>query len=144
MDPENVVIALAYGVSLTFSQRIGEAISVFDKTIEMAPQNSFAWIGRSLMHAVRGEKMKVLESITHELQTISRSDETMSWWLADCYAAVDEPGEALEWLDNAVSRGFINYPLISSHDPFLKNLRHEARFEKLLEKVKREWEEFEV
>jgi non-specific serine/threonine protein kinase len=52
--------------------------------------------------------------------------------------------EALDWLENAVHKGFINYPFISEHDPFLKNIRSEPRFKKLMERVKREWENFEV
>ena len=52
--------------------------------------------------------------------------------------------EALDWLENAVDRGFVNYPFISEYDPFLKNIRGEPRFKKLMERVKHEWENFEV
>ena len=47
-------------------------------------------------------------------------------------------------LDNAVRRGFLNYPLVRNFDPFLDNLRGEERFEKLVERVKHGWERFEV
>jgi non-specific serine/threonine protein kinase len=56
---------------------------------------------------------------------------------------LDEKKEALDWLENAVDRGFINYPFISKHDSLLANIRGEERFRKLMERVKKEWEEFE-
>ncbi len=51
---------------------------------------------------------------------------------------------ALEWLAVAVDRGFVNYPLLATHDPFLATVRGEARFDALMERVKDEWEHFEV
>ncbi|HUU38348.1 MAG TPA: hypothetical protein VMW46_09125 [Candidatus Desulfaltia sp.] len=52
--------------------------------------------------------------------------------------------EALSWLEHAVARGWANYPLFSRIDPLLANIRSEERFRKLMERVKREWENFEV
>jgi non-specific serine/threonine protein kinase len=48
------------------------------------------------------------------------------------------------WLENAVNRGFINYPLLAEKDLFLANMRGEPRFKKLMKRVKYEWEHFEV
>jgi len=38
----------------------------------------------------------------------------------------------------------INYPYMNEHDPFLGKIRGEERFKKLMERVKSEWEHFEV
>jgi hypothetical protein len=51
--------------------------------------------------------------------------------------------EALDWLENAVSRGFINYPYFRC-DPSLDALRGEERLKKLMDRAKYEWEHFEV
>jgi hypothetical protein len=40
--------------------------------------------------------------------------------------------KAFAWLENAVDRGFINYPFISEYDPFLEKIRGEPRFKKLM------------
>ena len=53
-------------------------------------------------------------------------------------------GEALDWLENAVNRGFLNYPFLSEYDPFLENIRGERRFKDLMERVKHEWENIDV
>ena len=67
-----------------------------------------------------------------------------SFYLADFYAMLDEREQALDWLENAVNRGFINYPYLSEYDPFLAKLRGDPRFQKLMVRVKGEWERFEV
>jgi non-specific serine/threonine protein kinase len=67
-----------------------------------------------------------------------------SWEMAANYALIDHPLEALDWLENAVKRGFINYPFQNEYDPLLENIRGEERFKKLMERAKYEWENFEV
>ena len=57
---------------------------------------------------------------------------------------LDAKDEALNWLEHAINIGFINYPFLNEYDPFLENIRGEKRFKKLMERVKYEWEHFEV
>ena len=40
--------------------------------------------------------------------------------------------EALDWLQNAVMRGFINYRFLLLHDPMLSSLRDDERFKRLM------------
>jgi hypothetical protein len=57
---------------------------------------------------------------------------------------MNSKADALEWLENSINHGFVNYPFLSELDPFLENIRGEERFKKLTERVKYEWENFEV
>lgn len=82
--------------------------------------------------------------MTSGIRSKMRKDKEWSWLMADGYALIDEKEEALDWLEYIVSSGFINYPLLSKHDPFLENIRGEKRFKQLMERVKQEWESFEV
>ena len=50
-------------------------------------------------------------------------DPQYSWNTAQCFGMLDEKEESLRWLKNAVSLGFINYPLFAEQDPFLANIR---------------------
>jgi hypothetical protein len=43
-----------------------------------------------------------------------------------------------------VNRGFINYPFLKEYDPLLENLRGDERFNKLMSRVKKELENFEL
>ena len=40
--------------------------------------------------------------------------------------------DALDWLQNAVTRGFTNYRFFSQHDPLLANLRGDERFQTVI------------
>lgn len=52
--------------------------------------------------------------------------------------------DALHWLENSINHGFINYPYLKLYDPFLDQIRDETQFKELMERVKFEWENFEV
>jgi len=67
-----------------------------------------------------------------------------SFFISESYALHGLKDEAMDWLENAVNLGFLNYPLLSEYDPLLENIRGEARFKKLMERAKYEWEIFEV
>lgn len=68
----------------------------------------------------------------------------MSMIMGENYALLNEYTTALDWLENAINRGFINYPFLNEIDSFLENIRGEERFKKLRARVKHEWENFEV
>jgi non-specific serine/threonine protein kinase len=68
----------------------------------------------------------------------------LSMHMAAFYSYIGEKVKSLEWLENAIDRGFINFPFLNEYDPFLENIRGEERFKKLMERVKYEWENFEV
>ena len=55
-----------------------------------------------------------------------------------------EKEESLNWLEHVINKGLINYPLFNEIDPVLDNICGEERFKKLMERVKKEWENFEV
>ena len=52
-----------------------------------------------------------------------------------------DTNEALRWLKRAISRGFVNYPLIAELDPFLASVRRDRRFTALKQNVKLKWEQ---
>jgi hypothetical protein len=64
--------------------------------------------------------------------------------MAESYILIHEIEEALDWLEHGVNWGFINYPFLKQYDTFLENIRDEPRFKKLMERVKHEWENFEL
>jgi len=73
-----------------------------------------------------------------------KRDCVVSLMIAELYVMLGETEQAFDWIENTVNRGFINYPYLSKHDPLLVKIRDKPRFKKLMERVKREWENFEV
>jgi len=81
--------------------------------------------------------------MTPDFRKICQRDTEYSYCVAQAFALLNEKKEALDWLENAVNRVYINYPFISKYAPFLDNIRGEERFKKFMERVKCEWEHFE-
>lgn len=63
-------------------------------------------------------------------------------YIADFFALLKDNANALFWLENAVKCGWINYPFLNEYDPFLKNIRGDERFQKLMSRVKELWQNF--
>jgi tetratricopeptide (TPR) repeat protein len=95
-------------------------------------------------YALQGEKKKALETITEDVKSYFWNDPEFMWLGVCNYALIDEKEEALNWVEHIIDRGWINYPFLSERAPFLENIRGEPRFKKLMERVKHEWENFEV
>ncbi|MGB6339976.1 MAG: protein kinase [Candidatus Aminicenantaceae bacterium] len=144
MDSQNPIAQWFYGWSLIFAQRSDEAFAIIDKLAEDFPSTVFATYGLFIKNALEGKKAEALQLITPELEATAKGVEYHSRDMAHGYALLGEKDKALEWLENAVDRGFINYPFIAEIDPFFVSLRDEDRFKKLLERIKLEWESFEV
>ena len=89
-------------------------------------------------------KAQALLILERPYREASAWDQEIPWILASAHAAVGAKDEALFWLDAAISRGMINYPFLSEHDRYLDSVRSDARFRQLMERVRLEWERFEV
>jgi hypothetical protein len=85
-----------------------------------------------------------MKSLTGDFLTTARRDFQYSYHIAAFLARLGMNEQSLEWLENAVDLKFFNYPLLVNIDPWLAAIRGEERFKKLMERVKKEWEEFEV
>jgi non-specific serine/threonine protein kinase len=97
-----------------------------------------------LKYVLKGDKNQLSSLLTPELIIYVQKDNQLSWHMATFYSYLIEKHQSLEWLENAVDRGFINYPFLDKYDKLLENIRGEERFKKLMKRVKYEWENFEV
>ena len=144
MDPDSPIFRWFYIWSLIYAKRIEEAYRIIDK-LEISSQSTiFASYGLLFKNALSVNKEDALKIITPEIKTIAKGVEYHSRALAEAYAILGEKEMAIDWLENSVNCGFINYPFYAKIDPFLENIRGEERFKKLMERVKYEWENFEV
>jgi tetratricopeptide (TPR) repeat protein len=144
MDLGNPVFRYLYSMALAMSHQVEEACSVVDLIAKDTPQIFLAGLGTFLKHAWHGEADKALEIVNPNWTESARFDETFSWHGAAGYALIQKKDEALDWLENSVNKGAINYPFFSEYCPWFENIRGEPRFKKLMKRVKYEWENFEV
>jgi len=144
MDPGNPIWRLLYAHQLYLNGKMKEGDAVVNTMDRETPGEMLTSMALLFRHAFRGDKKKALSHITDDMLLFGRWDELIAWMLAQAYALLEEKEEALLWLDHAADRGFINYPFFNEIDPCLENIRGEARFKKLMKRVKKEWENFEV
>ena len=144
LEPESAFARFCCAQPLLYCGHFEEGFRLIDLVFRDTPEIPWAWLGIFYKYALTGEKTKAKEINILEREEIAKKDATYSQIMADCFSLLGEKELALDWLENAAKRGFINYPFLNEYDPFLANIRGEERFKKLMERVKEEWEEFEV
>jgi len=145
MGPDNPLSALWYAWPLVWNNKNDEAIKFINETIEQISHPVEIEYMLFLKYALEGQKSKSLEKLTDQTKKLVWNDPGEGIWLtADIYALIDEKEQSLKWVERLIEKGWINYPLLNEIDPFLENIRGVARFKKLMERVKHEWENFEV
>jgi len=112
-----------------------------EKIENEVPDTQYSRLFVLLRNALQGEKLK---SLHPDLEKWARKDASYSYTIAQCFALVDDKERAFDWIETCINLGGINYPFLNEYDPLLENLRCESRFKKLMERIKHEWENFEV
>jgi tetratricopeptide (TPR) repeat protein len=143
--PPLPVFDFFHAVSLVYARRSDEARAFIVKRVGADLDDSFAQLNRLIKAAIDRDHEQVLSLLNHdETRRTLRRDPVWSYYAASLSALGGLSETALEWLENAVDRGFINFPLLTEQDPFLKALRGQPRYDSLMERVRREWESFEA
>ena len=144
MDPADRNFRFWEAWYLAGNDRVDESVALIDRIVAERADDLVAALSQSLKSAVRQEKGQALQALNKKYREILWNDPEGPWLMAGVFALLDDKDEALSWLERAVARGWVNYPLFSRIDPFLANIRGEQRFQKLMERVKHEWEHFEL
>jgi TolB-like protein/Tfp pilus assembly protein PilF len=142
IDPENPISQFFYSWTLAYNNKIEDALSRIDQMEKESPDVS-AKLGLLLKYGLLKDKEKAFQVMTADFQKTCKRDPEWSHYVGVMLSLLDAKKEALDWLENAVNQGLINYPALK-HDAFLANIRGEERFKRLMERVKYEWEHFEV
>lgn len=141
---DNPALRLLYGQNLALAGRLEQAHAVLGDLARALPDNPFGQLAVLYGHALKDDRDAVVAGVTPELTEVLGSDAQYSWFLAQCHALVGEVDAGIRWVETAVARGLINYPLLGKIDPFLASLRPDQRFQALMARVKRQWEAFDV
>ncbi len=144
LDPTNAMLLWCRGQILALLGRSNDAVAQFHQIEQIHPGHFFSQIGAVMQAAFAGDRLAMDAAITPELSQITECDPHYSWNFAQCYAVVGDPAKAVEWLEKATQKGFLNYPMISRWDPLLAPVRHTAAFDDLVDRIREKWESFEV
>ncbi len=142
--PEIPYCNFFYAIALVYNKRHEEAFQIIEEMVKKDSDNAIVRIGCLLKYCLQGERDKVFQVLTPDFRKTCLRDPTFCHHLSGIFSLLNEKNEALQWVENAINVGFLNYPMLAELDPFLENIRSEGRFKKLMERVKYEWENFEV
>ena len=129
---------------LAYCGHLKEASSLVSENARPEREDVNTKLSFFVKYAIEGDKKRIKELLTADFVKTIRRDPQYSYFISGLFALAGMKEEAFDWLENSVDRGFINYPFISKYDPLLRDIRGEDRFKKIMVRVKREWENFEV
>jgi adenylate cyclase len=141
--PANPLAQYSYAVALVYNGENHAAISIIDKAAAATPDNVATKFGLILKYALLNNREKIFEILTPDFQKTCIRDFEWSYNVAASLSLLGAKKEALDWLENAINQGFLNYRAME-RDLFLGNIRGEERFKKLMERAKFESDHFEV
>jgi tetratricopeptide (TPR) repeat protein len=144
LDPDNAMLLWCRGQVLALIGRNDEAIAQFQAIQKFHPDQFFSNLGALMQAAIAGDSASAALIATDELKQIAGQDPHYSWAMAQCYSLLDDGSAALQYLEVAMDRGFINYPMIRNLDPLLNNVRKAPGFPALLSRIETRWETFEI
>jgi tetratricopeptide (TPR) repeat protein len=142
-NPSSPVELWHYGQILAWNNQFDKAYEFIDILVRDVPDGMLTWSNLFFKYSLQGKKDEALQVITEDRKRQAWGDFHFPWLMAECYSLIDEKEEAIKWLEHAVSKGWVNYPLFSKLDPFLENIRGEPGFKRLMEKVEYEWQHVE-
>ena len=128
---------LRWDLALAFIQddRMEEARAVLDAAPDEKVPTIAGRLCVFLKLVLNGRPNEARDCIGEHLLRCAWNVEYWSWLVAECYAFIGDEEQALNWLENATRRGFVNYPYLS-RSRMLRPLHGNQRFQSLLGTVK--------
>jgi non-specific serine/threonine protein kinase len=144
LEPEHSGGPLCLALALAYCGDASSALGILECVPKEGSADAMASLARMLKCALEGDRQGIDRELTPELETTFTRDPSWSYLTAVGYAMLGIFPETMRWIEQAVNVGFINRPMLAEHDTFLTKMRGEPEYEALLNRVKREWEEFEI
>ena len=139
MDPYNPFAAWSLGYVLLRNSRVGEASDVYDELRINHPNSIMANLADAILNGVRGKRDATRDAITSQLRAAAKKSELLSREITHSLALAGDTEEALDWLENTVRIGNINYPFWAQHNEWVDSIRGNSRFDSIMRDVEREW-----
>jgi len=125
--------------------RLDDAEAIVDRYLKKHPSDeggSFTSVN-ALILAQRGKRKEAVDAISRcsdRGKGFGHFHHT-AYDIASAYAALNEPEEAVKWLEAAADDGFPYYSYFEI-DPTLEKLRTHARFRELISGLQKQWKRF--
>jgi adenylate cyclase len=131
------------GLALSYLGRDKEALAITEAALKREPNNEDNLAIHAVLLARKGDREGAERAIALSIASGKgrghfHHDE---YWFGAAYALLGQKKEAVSWLENAADHGFPCYPYFQK-DPYLDPLRGDPEFQKLLLRMKKQWDEW--
>ena len=144
MDQSNPMARLFFAWVLILNRRHDDV----DALLKSSPQNQRdtlpVRLAFFLANAAIGRRREAKAELNPQIEAVARASDLFPRFLAEGFALAGAKESAIEWLQVAIDRGFMNYPFLARHDPSFAALHGESAFNTLLEAARHRWERFEA
>jgi serine/threonine protein kinase/lipoprotein NlpI len=141
LDREGLVTRYCYFLACIYGHRVEEFEPLLVEWLREAPDHPYPQLLATFIAAERGEEVPISDAG----RDLAQYDVVVAGHiLAAIFSMLGKTEEALKWLERGAELGFINYPFLSHIDPRFENLRRDPLSKELFERIKYEWENFEV
>ncbi len=143
IDPTFVAGHFYHSYGLLLAGRRREAAAEFELLAREYSVDPVARLALRLWNALTGERtMSPLSGID---RSTAEADESCAYFVAASYAVAGDREQALEWLEFTIKVcGWVDYGFFSQHEPFLRSLALEPRYQELMSYMKQEYDRFDA
>jgi TolB-like protein len=133
MDIANPMARLFYIWVLLINNRDAEAVALEQSYAPEVRETVPARLAAFLVHG----------TVPPDVDALAAGPDFFARFLAQAFARWSRPEKALQWLEVAKKRGFVDDNFLRHHDPFLASLRGDPRFDALLARMAERRTQFE-
>ena len=113
-----------------------EALAVLDEAIRVGIPPPIGKLALFLRGCLAGDEEGAIEALDEDTRKYAWADPDFSFLMPGYLATIQRTEEALEWLQHAVDRSYMNLPYLERTGPYLENLRGEPRFKEILDQIR--------
>ncbi|MCK5467777.1 MAG: hypothetical protein KAI99_04695 [Cyclobacteriaceae bacterium] len=130
-DTNDPVVLWHYGRTLASCNDPDLAVSILDHCTEMG-KFGIKQFSQLFSLALQGKNHEVVASISPDIDHWAKKDWQISLWLAEVLSLIGESVKAIEYLEQVLNLGGINYPFFNEHDVFLTSIRSKPEFQQIV------------
>jgi TolB-like protein/Flp pilus assembly protein TadD len=141
-NPDQFKAMAFLGKFLYYQGKLDEAEPVLRRALELSRNNSdnSAQVMAAFLYASRGQRDKIDPRILNS-RPAEVIDGDLAYWTGGIHALLGEREQALAWLRRAEEVGNHNYPWFQK-DRNYDSLRGDPEYERIMEEVRRHWEQY--
>jgi non-specific serine/threonine protein kinase len=144
LEPQNPAAVYFYSLFLVYASKSEQAVQIIDQHVHMDWSDTFTKQSLLVKYAIEKNIKNIKHLVSGDFEKSLRNDTQNAYFASVLFVIAGMNKTALEFLEQAINQGFINYPLMSVHDPILEKIRGEEQFKKLIKRVKHEWDNFDA